>query len=388
MKQILSTYGDVYDIAIVQANGCMLYDEQGRSYVDFESGVWSAALGHNHPQVTRTIFEQLPKIMHLGYRYKNPVVEEAAAEVLRTVGLKDGKCTFLCSGSEAMEFAVQAVRRIIVKPLMLALDGSYLGAFGSVSKRELSAWHLFYWSGCTECTGDCMYCDSFNSIPFHKVGALVIEPGSTSGLVKFPPHNLVSALVQKIKEQHGLIIANEVTTGLGRTGKWFGCDHYDLSPDVVAIGKHLGNGYPVSAVALSSRVAHSIEQSGFRYAQSHQNDALGCAVAINVLKTLRQEKLIERSHRLGTYLRRRLEALSLEHTCLTEVRGRGLMLAITVDRSDLAALHYKLFCSGFLVGINPAAKVLRLYPPLVISEKDIDLLVEALGTVLKTELTM
>lgn len=108
-------------------------------------------------------------------------------------------------------------------------------------------------------------------------------------------------LFKKIREADGLVMSNEVTTGMGRTGKWFGFQHYDFQPDIVALGKGLGNGYPVSAIAMSINVAKKLEDSGLGYAQSHQNEPLGCAVAKEVITGLRDESLIEHGAALGKY---------------------------------------------------------------------------------------
>ncbi len=115
-------------------------------------------------------------------------------------------------------------------------------------------------------------------MPFEDIAGLIFEPGSASGLVKFPPHGLVQTLVGIIRQRGGLLVVDEVTTGLGRTGAWYGFEHYALQPDIVALGKALGNGYPVSAVAMTHDLADRLEQDGFHYVQSHQNDPLGCAI--------------------------------------------------------------------------------------------------------------
>ena len=139
-------------------------------------------------------------------------------------------------------------------------------------------------------------------IPFDKIGAFVFEPGGSGiGFVHFPPRPLVEAIAGRVRASGGLIVANEITTGIGRTGKWFGFQHYDIQPDIVALGKGLGNGYPVSAVAVREETAEKLERGGFHYVQSHQNDPLGCAIAREVIAALHEEKLIERGAELGAY---------------------------------------------------------------------------------------
>lgn len=376
------------EVNIIRGQGDCLYDDKGRKYIDFEAGVWSTALGHSHPQVNAAIKGQLDSIMHLGYQYRSPIVEEAAAGVLETVRISEGKCTFLGSGSEAVEFGVQGIRRLVQKPMLLSLAGAYLAAYGSAGRRSPEEWHFFDWGKCRSCEYDeCSPdCSLFREIPFERIGGFVFEPGNSSGQVKLPPRKLVKAIEAKIRQQQGIVMANEVTTGFGRTGKWFGYEHYELQPDIIAMGKSMGNGYPVSAVAMKAEVSEGLENRGFKYAQSHQNDALGCAVAMEVIKVIKNEKLIDRSADVGDIFKKRLERLAAHHSCIREVRGRGLMLAVEfgADKDfSLESVHDMLFEGGFLTGYNTAGNLLRFYPALIIRESSIEDMLERLDEILK-----
>jgi acetylornithine/N-succinyldiaminopimelate aminotransferase len=374
---------------IVRAQGCYLYDAQGKRYVDFEAGVWCTALGHGHERVGEAIGAQIEQVMHLAYRYTNNLVEEAAQAVLETVALADGKCVFLSSGSEAVEFGVQVTRRISGQPLLLTLHDSYLAAYGSAGRKGAEEWHCFDWRVCAACphVDECdPLCPHLQEIPFERIGGLAFEPGNTSGLVRFPPKSLVQALERMVKERGGLVVVDEVTTGLGRTGTWYGHQHYGLQPDIVALGKGLGNGYPVSAVAMTRAVAHGLQDGAFHYAQSHQNDPLGCAIAKTVVDVIRDEGLVERSRRVGERFLRELERLAERHGAIQEVRGRGLMIAIELadgrEGVSAIAVYHDLLESGFAVGCKPAANLLRFYPPLIIGEEDIAGLLGSLDEVL------
>lgn len=207
-----------------------------------------------------------------------------------------------------------------------------------------------------------------------------MEAGSS--WVRLPPKHLIQALERRVRQDGGLVAANEITTGFGRTGKWFGYEHYCLQPDIVAVGKILGNGYPVSAVVMKEPVAVNLERENFRYAQSHQNDALGCAVAMEVIKTIREAGLIQRSNEVGHIFKEKLVELQRQHECIREVRGLGLMLAIELQNIELAAIHRELFNRGYLVGVSPVANLLRFFPSLTISIEDIDGMIYALNDVL------
>jgi acetylornithine/N-succinyldiaminopimelate aminotransferase len=396
MNHVLRCSGyDLFITDIVRARDCYLYDAHEKRYIDFEAGVWCTALGHNHWQVNQTIRTQIEQLVHTGYRYTNALVEEAAAEVLGTVGLADArsgaKCIFLSSGSEAVEFGVQITRRLTGQPLLLTLFDSYLSAYGSAGRKSPQEWVCFDWSACATCPHPDRCdpgCDHLSQIPFERIGGLVFEPGNTSGLVKFPPRQLVQTLVRLVRQQRGLLVVDEVTTGLGRTGAWYGFQHYGLEPDMVALGKGLGNGYPVSAVAMTRDIADRLEECEFRYAQSHQNDPLGCAIARAVITVLRKEELIERSNRIGAHFVRELEHLQTRHEVIKQVRGRGLMIALEFESRDerfsLDSVCHELFKAGYIVGYKPAANLLRFYPPLTIAQEDIAGLLENLDRILGT----
>jgi acetylornithine aminotransferase len=184
-----------------------------------------------------------------------------------------------------------------------------------------------------------------------------------------------------------LIAANEITTGMGRTGKWFGFQHYDIQPDVVSLGKGLGNGYPVSAVAMRREVALQLEQDGFRYVQSHQNDPMGCSIAREVIAIFREEDWVERGNAKGKWFLEGLKQLEKKHTVVKEARGRGMELALEFQpRQDFsAALAYQaLLEKGFLVGYYPAGNILRFDPALTIEEEDIAHLLEGLDVMLES----
>ncbi|MGD2147729.1 MAG: aspartate aminotransferase family protein [Anaerolineae bacterium] len=374
---------------IVRAKGCHLYDAQGKAYVDFEAGVWCAALGHGNDRINQALQTQLARIAHLAYRYTTPIVELAAGEVLDSVGIPDGSCVFLSSGSEAVEFGVQVARMLSQQPLLLTLSDAYLAAYGSAGRRSPQEWATFDWSDCASCPHHARCdprCSHLAAVPFERIGGLVFEPGSSSGLVRFPPTQLVQALADRVRQSGGLIVVDEVTTGMGRTGAWYGFEHYDLRPDIVALGKGLGNGYPVSAVTLAGDVSRRLADSSFHYAQSHQNDPLGCAVAREVINVLREDALVERSARVGATFLRELQRLADRHDGVKDVRGRGLMIALEFRDDGCGSLttsvYRRLLDRGLLVGCKPAFNLLRFYPPLTLAETDVGRLVEELDDAL------
>ena len=381
MNHILKCH-DIIKTDFVRGENCYLYDSQGKKYVDLESGIWCTALGHSYPRIKQVMELQIEQVIHLGTRYPSGLAEEAAIEILKVVGIDPGKCVFLSSGSEAVEFAVQAARRVTGKDLLLTFQNSYLAAYGSAGRKSTNEWQLFDWSICTHIDS----CECWKRFPFENIGALVFEPGgSGSGFVKFPPKQLVRDIAQRVKQVGGLVVANEITTGMGRTGKWFGFQHYEIQPDMVALGKGLGNGYPVSAVAMTRNIAGQLENNEFRYAQSHQNDPLGCAIAGEVIATLHADNWVERGNAVGEYFLEGLKQLEKKYDVVKEARGRGMLLALefqTHESFSAAAAYHTLLEKGFLVGYYPAGNILRFDPALTIQKEDIMQFLDCLGNIL------
>jgi acetylornithine aminotransferase len=373
MDHILKCH-EIFKTDFIRGENCYLYDRAGRKYIDFEAGIRCTALGHSHPRVNQVMHEQLNNVVHLGTRYPNFLTEEAALSVLEAVGIDDGKCTFLSSGSEAVEFGVQIVRRVTGKPLLLTFQTSFHASYGSAGQKRLDEWYLF----------DYHTCDRLEEIPFERLGGFVFEPGGSSpAFVRYPPKDLVQEIVRRVRQAGGLVAANEITTGMGRTGKWFGFQHYDIQPDIVSLGKGLGNGYPVSAVALKRDIANKLEDSGFRYVQSHQNDPMGCSIAKEVIAIFREEFWVEKGDAKGEWFLAGLKQLEKKHAVVKEARGRGMELALEFHPRFLAASAYQtLLEQGFLVGYYPAGNILRFDPALTIEEEDITQLLECLDIML------
>jgi acetylornithine aminotransferase len=333
--------------------------------------------------------DQSARIGHTGFCYSNGIVEEAAQEILSLLGFEDGKCVFLCSGSEAVEYGVRVAQSLAARPLLMTMTDSYFGAYGSASRKQPDEWYCFDWTACAACpySDECNpQCEHWAAIPYHDIGGLLFEPGSSSGLVRFPPQKLIRNIVAAVKENDGLVLVNEVTTGIGRTGAWFGYQHYGISPDIVAIGKGIGNGYPVSVTAFAPGVIDRLGGRPVKYAQSHLNDPLGAAVARAVVGVIKEQGLIERGKDIAAMLLAGLEGIEERTGGIKEIRARGLMAAIELNDDPAASFtirtHRELVRRGYIVGRRPGVNVLRLDPSLTIDPNDIAGFLESLEAVL------
>jgi acetylornithine aminotransferase len=377
---------------IVRAEGCHIYDSAGTRYVDLESGVWCTSIGHGHPRIKKVIEEQYSRYGHSGFNYSGGIVEQAAAEMMALTGAQGGHCVFLCSGSEAVEYGVRLAESVLDRPLLMTMADSYFGAYGSAASREEGDWFLFDWFPCADChfDGGCGEgCERWASIPFADIGGFMLEPGSSSGLVRFPPAKLVRCIADRIRSDGGLLLVNEVTTGIGRTGRWFGYQHYEMKPDIVAIGKGVGNGYPVSVTTFAPGVVERLGGEPMKYAQSHQNDPVGAAVAREVVSVIREEGLIERGRGIGELLLSGLREIEARFPVVSAVRGRGPIAA--VDFVDVpgapltVSVHRELIERGYVTGRRPGINVIRLDPPLTIDEDDISGFLASLGEILEAQ---
>lgn len=370
MKNVLNCTGHDLKIPnIIDSEGVYLFDNNGKQYMDLESGVWCTALGHKNGRVNEIIKKQINSIMHTGFCYSNEILDEAAKSILSITNLQDGKCVFLCSGSEAIEILRQISRHVTGRAKTLVLHDAYLGSYSSVINRN-EGWHIFDWQECKTCPkkNECdPGCDKLQDIP-EDIAEFIFEPGSASGFVRFPPKALIQNMVNIVRKNKGKVIANEVTTGVGRTGKWFGYQHYGMEPDMISTGKGIGNGYPVSVAVLSSTVAKDLEERPFKYGQSHQNDPLGAAIVREVIQAIDDNNLIAEAERKGKLFLSQLNAL-VDNEIVLGVRGRGLMFAVDLINEQVGDKIYdELIEKGFIVCNR--GSLFRIDPPLTISEAE------------------
>lgn len=363
------------ELNIVSAHNCWLLTAEDKVYLDLESGIWSLSLGHRNERVNQVIKDQVDKIMHSGFCYYNQILTEAATNILSVTDQPNGKCLFLCSGSEAVEVSIKMAKALIGDKKILTIKNSYHSAFGCSSNQQSGEWIIF----------DDTISD-VDKLPFSEIGCFVFEPGSASGSVHFPSYSFIDQIITRIRDNSGIIIVNEVTTGIGRTGKWFGYNHYNIKPDIIAIGKGLGNGYPVSCISISEPIAEILNKTNFKHSQSHQNDPLGAVVANEVINIIKNEKLIEQARSKGNYFFLALLSLKKKYSIIKEIRGRGLMIAIEFIENNhfsfAEQITAELFEKGIIVTKRPSAEIIRIDPSLLIESEYIKYFLIVLESVL------
>jgi acetylornithine aminotransferase len=385
MKNVFNCTGHELKIPnVVDSEGVYLFDENGRRYMDLESGVWCTVLGHKNNRINGIIKKQIDSIMHAGFCYSNEILDEAAKSILSITNFEGGKSVFLSSGSEAIEILRQITKRVTGKQRTLTLHDAYLGSYSSVINRN-EGWHSFNWENCRTCLkkNECdPNCEALQNIP-EDISEFIFEPGSASGFVRFPPKALIQNMVNIARKNKGKIIANEVTTGIGRTGKWFGYQHYAIEPDMVSIGKGIGNGYPVSVAVLSLAIVKDLEAKPFKYSQSYQNDPLGAAIVHEVIQAIKDNDVIANAERKGEMFFSRLNSL-VDSEIVLGVRGRGLMFAGELASEQVGdEIYDELIEKGYIVCNR--GSLFRIDPPLTISEDEFGEFIDAFRVIIASK---
>jgi acetylornithine aminotransferase len=381
-------------LTAVSSSGTKILTREKGELIDLESGCWAAVLGHCRKDISAIICENSASLFHTHQFFNTEHPDCLSLEITEASGLH-GRYTgsYMTSGTEAVSLAVKLSEIITNRCKKLSFNVSYLGSSPDLRMpRDPNLWLDLDISECIKCkkNAPCSDCGKFDSINFSDTAAFVFEPGNSGGLVLLPPQKLIEYISVQVKNAGGLIIANEVTTGFGRTGKWFGFQHYDIlnteafQPDLISMGKGLGNGYPVSGVLVKDKYEEIIKKSGFRYVQSHIDDPLGCIVGRKVVNIMVRENLIEKGRITGEYLRSKLKSTAESTDLIDEIRGVGMMNTIVLKNNYKAKdVFGALLNSGFFVGYSEAFNLIRLYPPLVLSREEADKFCESLLNILQ-----
>jgi len=375
-------------ILIDKAQGSWFWDVTGKKYLDCTSGTWCVNLGHNHPKVTQALKDQLEKIIHRNMRFLTPITLEAAERLLKFMPNDYDKITFLNSGSEAVEYAINFARKATGRLKVLSLKDSYLGAYGiakeaSYTSSKASKLRIDY----PRCfASNCKCLEEYSSLidQIEKnystdLACFVFEPVMVSGGIHKPCTKFVEELCQVVQENGGLVVANEITAGMGRVGFRLGHEFYNIDPDVIAMGKAVGNGYPISAIVTKSSLEAAVPSADRYYAQSHQLDPLGAAAVNSVVKIFEEEHIIMKSQAKINRLNDVFQALSLDF--IKEIRSFGMTFGIQIQpygelssQELIIKIKDELLKEGVMIGISLGKKLLRLLPPLTITDEDISFL--------------
>ena len=373
-------------VAFTHGEGAWLWDTKGRKYLDALAGIAVCGLGHAHPAVTAALCDQAGKLLHTSNWYEIPLQEQLAQRICKLAGMDNA---FFCnSGAEANEAAIKLARlyghqRNVLTPGIIVTEGSFhgrtLATLSATGNRKIQA-------------GFEPLVQGFYRVPYNdlaavgqvgehnkEVVAVLVEPIIGEGGVNIPDAGYLKGLRQICDERGWLLMLDEIQTGMCRTGKWFACQHEGVVPDVMTLAKGLGNGVPIGACLAQGKAAHVFKPGS--HGSTFSGNPLVCRVALAVIDELERGKFADRAARLGERLLAKLKEKLGKVPGVKDIRGRGLMLAVELDRPCQELLQRALE-SGILINVT-AENVIRLLPPLIFTDSETDLLVDKLDEVVR-----
>jgi predicted acetylornithine/succinylornithine family transaminase len=371
-------------LTLVRGEGCRVFDDEGRSYLDLIGGIAVSSLGHCHPAIVRAIREQCGTLMHVSNLYRNPwsvrLAEELAARV-------PGTRAFFCnSGAEANEAAIKLVRRHAhftygaARHVVISAEASFHGrTFAALTATGQPKYH----------EGFEPLVPGFRYVPFGDLEALeaavtgdvcavLLEPIQGESGVRVPPPGYLAGAARLCADRGALLVFDEVQTGLGRTGTFLACEAEGVLPDVVTLSKSLGGGIPLGALLARGEAAQAFVPGS--HASTFGGNPVCCAAALAFLETLDAERLLERVRETGDWFMGALRDLAARQPKITAVRGRGLLIAVdlTVPAKAVALAAEE---RGYLVNAVQEQS-LRFAPPFIVTREELTGFLSALEEIL------
>jgi acetylornithine/LysW-gamma-L-lysine aminotransferase len=370
-------------IVITRGKGALLWDINGKEYVDCMGSYGVALLGHCHPKVVAAIHVQVEKLISCHASLYNDKRTEFLQKLVSITPEGLNKAFLSNSGAEAVECAIKLARKYSGKPEIIAM----MGAFHGKTMGALSAtWDKKYREPFMPLVPEFKHVppDNLEKVKeaiTDKTAAVLLEPIRGEGGVRVPPDGFLQGLRQVCDEKNVLLIFDEVQTSFGRTGKLFACQHWGVTPDVMCLAKPFAGGLPIGITVAKENVMSALKLG--EHSTTFSGSPLVCAAGCAAIDALVEENLTEKAASMGKYFKTRLEELQAKHKIIKEVRGLGLMLGVEL-RFDVLNIVLKCAERGVLI-LDAGRNVLRFLPPLVITKEQIDKAMSVLDEVLEEE---
>ena len=390
-KLLLPTY-ERQPILFVRGRGVYLWDSQGKRYLDFLSGIGVNALGYGHPAVVETINRQSRKLVHISNLYFHEGQAELAMRLTERAGMD--RAFFCNSGTEAWEAAMKLARAYsamkrseghTLGTKFLALENSFHGrTMGSVSTTHKDKYREPF-----QPLVPGVEFVRFNDVDHlrasfsNEVCAILIEPVQGEGGIRPVSQEFFAAARELTQSTGALLIADEIQSGLGRTGKWFAYQQFGIRPDITTLAKPLAGGLPLGAMLCTEEASRAIHPG--LHGTTFGGGPLACAVAIAVIDAIEQEGLLSNIRETGAYFKGQLHDLAAKHESVVDVRGMGLMLAMEMNSADLAKKIVAKMLERRILINRTSETVLRFLPPFIMGKEHVDLAVSALNEILNEE---
>jgi acetylornithine aminotransferase len=377
----MSTYNRL-PVHFDHGEGIWLRDTENRQYMDALSGIAVCGLGHAHPAVTAAVSDQAGKLIHTSNLYAIDLQTQLADRLCAAADMD--RVFFANSGAEANEAAIKIARlyghsKGVTSPAIIVMQNSFhgrtLATLTATGNRKIQAGFEPLVRGFLRAPYNDI--EALRNIAKNKSDAVavLVEPIQGEGGINIPDENYLTELRALCDESGWLMMLDEIQTGMGRTGKWFAWQHSGAKPDVMTLAKSLGNGVPIGA-CLASGAAAELMQPG-SHGSTFGGNPLACRAGLAVMETLDNDKLIENAAHIGAYLQDGLHKSLGNVDGVTAIRGKGLMLGIELDRS-CGELVGQALEQGLLINVT-ADRVIRLLPPLIMTTRQADILIEQLS---------
>ena len=373
-KFVLQTYGR-YPLELVRGSGCKVWDSEGKEYLDMLGGIACLPLGHAHPKLVKAVKEQTEKLMHVSNLY---YMENQArfAEMLSDVAPMKTKAFFGNSGAEANEAAIKFSRKHSKRREIIAMSNSFHGrTMGSLAITDKKKYQKPFEPLMPE-TKVVEYGDieALKAAMNDQTAAVFVEFVQGEGGIRFPKDGLDETIeyikgIREVCDDNGtLMVMDEVQTGVGRSGRFFACEHAGIAPDIITTAKGIASGFPMGVTLVSEDIASSMEKGD--HGSTFGGGPLACAAGIATLETILEDKLMENAAKVGKHL--------LEQSDFGKARGLGLMIGVDVETEEKAESILKEARSrGVLVNVT-AQSIIRMLPPLILTKREADFAVEHL----------
>ena len=380
----MSTYNRL-PVQFQRGEGIWLWDNENRQYLDALSGIAVCGLGHVHPAVTRAIAEQAGKLVHTSNLY-GIELQEQLADKLCSLAEMD-RVFFSNSGAEANEAAIKIARlfghsRGIDNPAIIVMDNSFhgrtLATLTATGNRKVQAGFEPLVPGFIRVPYNDLDAISKVAANSQDIAAILVEPIQGEGGVNIPDAGYLDGIRAICDNNDWLMMLDEIQTGMGRTGRWFAWQHSNARPDVATLAKALGNGVPIGACLARGKAADMMQPGS--HGTTFGGNPLACRAAIAVLESLEQEQCVANAARLGKQLLDGFSKTLAGLDGVINIRGRGLMIGIELDR-PCSELVSKAIEQGLLINVT-AERVVRLLPPLILTDKQADMIVEQVSNLI------
>jgi acetylornithine/LysW-gamma-L-lysine aminotransferase len=370
-------------LVLTRGKGALVWDINGKEYVDFTASYGVALIGHSHPRVVEAVCKQAEQLISCHASFYNPVRTEFLQKLVSITPKGLNKAFLSNSGSEAVECAIKLARKYTGKPEIIA----FMGAFHGKTMGALSAtWDKKYREPFQPLVPEIKHVppDNLEKVReaiTEKTAAILVEPIRGEGGIRVPPDGFLQGLRELCDEKDILLIFDEVQTSFGRTGKMFACEYWGVVPDVMCLAKPFAGGLPIGITVAKDNVMASLKVG--EHSTTFSGSPLVCAAGCAAIDVLLEEKLPERAAIQGNYFKEQLKNLQSKHKIMKEVRGLGLMLGIEL-KFDVFNILLKSMDRGALF-LDAGRNVIRFLPPLVIEKAQIDKAISVLDVVLEEE---